>query len=195
MKETEEKRDEIENLKTEIDQIYVIEIIDITNNAYGFMNEKNYDRAYKAYEEAMRIADKIEDRELRDEEIKEINDAIKYTQLEEAIFKASILIKEDRYENALNILKDTLIKAEKVYTSKPNHEIIDHIKKVTNNVYSNQVKLLIEQANKLNITGNDREAIETYKDAQKITEKFFESDHKRTQILNLKTMINQVYST
>ena len=195
VKEPEEKHDEIENLKTEIDQIYVIEIIDITNNAYGFMNENNYDRAYKTYEEAMRIADKIEDKELRDEEIKEINDAITHTQLEEAIFKANVLMKEDRYENAINILKDTLIKAEKVYTSKPDHEIIDRIKKVTNNVYSNQVKLLIEQANKLKVTGNDREAIETYKDALKMTEKFFESDLKYTQNLNIKTMINQVYST
>lgn len=195
VKEPEEKRDEIENLKTEIDQIYVVDIIDITNNAYGSMNENNYDKAYKIYEEAMRIADKIEDKELRDEEIKEINDAITHTQLEEAIFKAEVLMKEDRKENAINTLKDTLIKAEKIYASKPNHEIIDRIKKVTNKVYLDQVELLIEQGNKLKVTGNDREAIETYKDALKMTEKFFESDLKRTQILNLKTMINQVYST
>jgi tetratricopeptide (TPR) repeat protein len=195
VKEPEEKHDEIENLRTEIDQIYVIEIIDITNNAYSFMNEDNYDKAYKTYEEAMRIADKIEDKELRDEEIKEINDAITHTQLEEDIFKANVLMKEDRYENAINILKDTLIKAEKIYAKTPHHEIIDRIKKVTNDVYSNQVNLLIEQANTLKVTGNDREAIETYKDALKMTEKYFESDLKHTQILNIKTMINQVYST
>ena len=195
VKEPEEKRDEIENLKTEIDQIYVIDIIDITNKAYNFMNENDYDRAYKTYEEAMRIADKIEEKELRDEEIKEINDATYHTQLEEAIYKAEVLMKEERYDNAINLLKDTLIKAQKIYLSKPNHEIIDRIKDATNEVYSHQVDLLIEQGNKLKVTGNDREAIETYKDALKITEKYFESDLKTTQIINLKTLINQVYST
>ena len=195
VKETEEKKDEIENLKTEIDQIYVIEIIDITNKAYNFMNENDYDRAYTTYEESMRIADKIEEKELRDQEIKEINDAISHTQLEEAIYKSEVLMKEERYDNAINILKDTLIKAQKIYASKPNHEIIDRIKNATNQVYSHQVDLLIEQGNKLKVTGNDHEAIETYKDALKLTEKYFESDLKTTQIINLETLVNQVYST
>jgi tetratricopeptide (TPR) repeat protein len=195
VKEPEEKRDEIENLKTEIDQIYVVEIIDITNRAYNFMNENDYDRAYKTYEEAMRIADKIEEKELRDEEIQEINNAITHNQLEESIYKAGVLVKEDRYENAVNVLKDTLIKAQKVYKNKPNHEIIDRIKNTINEVYSRQVNLLTEQGDKLKSTGNHYEAIETYKDALKITEKFYESDLKTTQTINLKTIINQVYST
>ena len=194
VKEPEEKRDEIDNLKTEIDQIYVIEIIEITNKAYNFMNDEDYDSAYKTYDEAMRLADKIEEKELRDEEIKEINDAISHTQLEEDIYKALILMREERYDNAINLLKETLIKAQKIYASKPNHEIIERIKDRTNEVYTHQLDLLVEQANKQKVTGNNREAIDIYKDALKITEKFFESELKTTQIINLKTMINQVYS-
>lgn len=195
VKEPEEKRDEIDNLKTEIDQIYVIEIIEITNKAYNFMNDNDYDRAYKTYDEAMRLADKIEEKELRDEEIQEISDAISHTQLEEAIYKAIILMKEERYDTAINTLKDTLIQAQKIYALKPDHEIIGRIKDKTNEVYTHQVELLIEQANKHKVTGNEREAIETYKDALKITEQYYESDLKTTQKINLRTMINQVYST
>jgi len=194
VKEPDEKRDEIENLKSEIDQIYVIEIIDITNKAYTFMNEDEYDRAYKTYDEAMRIADKIAEKELRDEEIKEINDAINHTQLEEATYNAEVLVKEDRFESAISTLNDTLVKAQKIYKSKSDHEIIQRIKDKINNVFSLQINLLIEQADKLEATGNDKEAIGTYKDALKITDKYFESDLKNTEIVHLKKKINQVYS-
>ncbi|MFX0058637.1 MAG: tetratricopeptide repeat protein [Candidatus Hodarchaeota archaeon] len=194
VKDPEDRLDESQNIQTQIDQVYSVKIIDIIEATKVILKQNEYDKALKVFDEALRIADKIEDPELRENEIKDINDWINQVKLNESIFKAERLKKEERFENSIDLLKETLNKAQEIYKDNPNHEIIIKIKDALNQNYTTQIHLLIEQGNSLKFSVKPNEALDIFKDALKITDKLFESELKNTEIANLKNMINQLYS-
>ncbi|MFX1405873.1 MAG: tetratricopeptide repeat protein [Promethearchaeota archaeon] len=194
VKDPDDRLDEIENIKTQIDQVYSVKIIDIIEATKIILKQNEFKKALKVFDEARRIADKIEDHDLRQNEIDEIKDWLNIINLDEEIYQAERLRKEGRYENSIKILKDTLDKAKEIYKENPNHEQIVKIKAVLNQNYATEINLLIEQGNQLKVSGKSNEALEIFKDALEMTEKFFESDLKNTEVANLKSLINQIYS-
>jgi len=194
VKDPAEKGDELANIKTQIDQIYSVEIIDIIERAKDFIDENTFNEALKTLDDALRIAEKIEDPSLRKDETNEISSWINKTKLEELIYKADTLKLKERYNDAIKILKDTLTDAEEIYKDEPNHELISRIKDALNQNYSLEVNLLIEQGNQVKITGNSEDALNIFKDALKITELYYESNLKTIEINNLRNLINQIYS-
>ncbi|MFX1235513.1 MAG: hypothetical protein ACFFBY_13325, partial [Promethearchaeota archaeon] len=194
IKEEENRKDEIENIKSQIDQIYSVEIIDILEKAYSYVSNNNFNDAFIAFDEAIRIADKIEDVDLKESELNEIIAKIDYYRLEESIYQGEKLISEEKFDNAIAYLKNTLEKAAQVYKSQPNHEIITRIKDKINQTYSQQVDILVEEGNQSNVLGNSDLAIKVYEDALKITKSFFESELKNSQVTKIRNLINQIYS-
>jgi len=194
VKDPEEKKDEVSNIKTQIDQIYSVEIIDIFEKAKDLINENDFKQAFNLYDESTRISEKIEDEDLRTSENEQIQDWINRTKLDELIAKAETLKKEERYENAINLLKETLNKAKEFYPKAPNHEQINRIKDAVNQNYSIQVNLLIEQGNQLKADNKPGDALDTFQDALLITDNYYESNLKTAEIKNLKTLINELYS-
>ncbi|MFW9772866.1 MAG: tetratricopeptide repeat protein, partial [Candidatus Thorarchaeota archaeon] len=184
----------IENIKSQIDQIYSVEIIDILEKAYSYVSNNNFNDAFIAFDEAIRIADKIEDADLKESELNEIIAKIDHYRLEESIYQGEKLILEEKFDNAIAYLKNTLEKAAQVYKSQPNHEIITRIKDKINQTYSQQVDILVEEGNQSNVLGNSDLAIKVYEDALKITKSFFESELKNSQVTKIRNLINQIYS-
>ena len=193
VKELVDKEDEVNSIRSQIDQVYSIEIIDYVDNLRVYVNNQNYAKAFQTLDEAMRIADKIEDIEMRDYEIEQINYLINKTKLDESIHKAKVLRDEGRYDNTIKLLKDTLVQAENFHANEPDHKQITNIKNVINETYLIQTRLLVEQGNKLKGDNVIEEAINSYQDALNITDKFFESELKSTEIANLKNLINQLH--
>ena len=194
IKDPEERLDEIDNIKTQIDQAYSVKIIDIIEATKVILKQNEFKKALKVFDEARRIADKIEDLDLRQNEIDEIKDWLNKISLDEEIYQAERLRKEERYENSIKLLKDILSKALEIYKENPNHEQIIKIKNTLNQTYAIEINLLVEQGNQLKVSGKSNEALDIFKDGLKMTDKFFESDLKRTEIANLKSLINQIYS-
>ncbi|MFW9936176.1 MAG: tetratricopeptide repeat protein [Candidatus Thorarchaeota archaeon] len=194
VKDPDDRLDEIENIKTQIDQVYSVKIIDIIEATKIILKQNEFKKALKVFDEARRIADKIEDPDLRQNEIDEIKDWLNIINLDQEIYQAERLRKEGRYENSIKILKDTLDKAKEIYKENLNHEQIVKIKAALNQNYATEINLLIEQGNQLKVSGKSNEALEIFKDALEMTEKFFESDLKNTEVANLKSLINQIYS-
>ncbi|MFW9947838.1 MAG: hypothetical protein ACFFDX_13520, partial [Candidatus Odinarchaeota archaeon] len=194
IKEDEDKQDEINNIKTLIDQIYVVEIIDILEKAKILIDKKDFNDAFITFDDALRITEKIEDFDLKNSELSDINALIAHNKIEESIYQGEKLVQEEKYDNAISYLKDTLNGAAEVYKTKPGHKIISRIKDIINHAYSKKINTLVEQGNQSKVLGNSDLAIKSYEDALKITEELFESNLKNTEITNLRNLVNQIYS-
>ncbi|MGB5912353.1 MAG: tetratricopeptide repeat protein [Promethearchaeia archaeon] len=194
IREEVDKKDEISNIKTLIDQIYAVEIIDILEKAKKLIDKKDFNDAFTTFDTAIRIAEKIEDFNLKNSELTDINALITHTKIEESIYQGEKLLQEEKYDNAVSYLRDTLDGAAEVYKTKPGHEIISRIKDIINQTYSKKINNLVEQGNQSKVLGNSDLAIKSYEDALKITEELFESNLKNTEITNLRNLVNQIYS-
>ncbi|MHA2430791.1 MAG: hypothetical protein ACXACC_07135, partial [Promethearchaeota archaeon] len=194
IREDADKKDEISNIKTLIDQIYAVEIIDILEKAKKLIDKKDFNDAFTTFDTAIRIAEKIEDLNLKNSELTDINALITHTKIEESIYQGEKLVQEEKYDNAVSYLRDTLDGAAEVYKTKPGHEIISRIKDIINQTYSKKINTLVEQGNQSKVLGNSDLAIKSYEDALKITEELFESNLKNTEITNLRNLVNQIYS-
>ncbi len=193
VKELSDKEDELNNIRSQIDQVYSIEIIDYVDRMRENVNIQDFVKAYQTLDEATRIADKIEDKEMRDYEIEQINYLFNQTKFDESINKAKVLREEGRYDNAINILKETLVQAENFHANEPDHKQITNIKNAINETYLIQIRILLEQGNKLKDDNMIGEALNSYQDALKISDNFFESELKSTKIANIKNLINQLH--
>jgi len=87
VKEPEERDDETRNIKSQIDQIYSVKIIDIIDEARNFIIDKDFASAFKTFtfDEAARIADKIVDEDMKNYDVKEISYLINKTRIEESL--------------------------------------------------------------------------------------------------------------
>jgi len=194
VKEPEEREDETANIKSQIDQIYSVEIIDIIETANKLINNNDFDNAYNSLNEAGRIADKIVDEGLKDYEVNEINYIINKTKIEESLFQAEAVKKEEQYDRAINMLRDTLNAAKEFYMEDLESELIKKIENSINATYSIKVNLLVEKANQLKVSGNLDGALKIFSEGLKLTDNFYESQLKDTEITNLISLINQIYS-
>ncbi|MBY9004914.1 MAG: hypothetical protein KGD73_13140, partial [Candidatus Lokiarchaeota archaeon] len=193
VKELVDKEDELNSIRSQIDQVYSIEIIDFVDKMRENVNDQNYTEAFQTLEETMRIADKIEDTEMRNYEIEQINYLINKTKFDESIYKAKVISDDNRYDNAISLLKDTLVQAEKFHANDSNHKQLEDIKNAINRTYLNQTRLLVEQGNKLKVDNIVDEALNSFQEALNITDKFFESELKSNEIANIKNLINQIH--
>ena len=194
VKEPEERKDETANIKSQIDQIYSVEIIDIIETAYNLINNNDFNNAFKTFDEAGRIADKIVDKSLKDYEVNEINYIINKTKIEESLFQAEAVKKEEQYDRAINMLGNTLNAAKEFYMEDLESVLIKKIEKSINETYSIKVNILIENANQLKVSGNLDGALKTFRESLKLTDNYYESQLKETEITNLISLINQIYS-
>ncbi|NHJ23801.1 MAG: hypothetical protein EAX89_04460 [Candidatus Lokiarchaeota archaeon] len=144
-----EKEDEMSNIKSQIDQVYSVEIIDIIERANDYSMDKKFSEAYDTFKEAMRIADKIVDKDMRDYEVKQINYLIEETKLKQVIYQATLLRNEEQFNKAITILNDALNTGISIHKEDPNHKIIKNIQNVINETYSQKVHLQIDKANQL----------------------------------------------
>ena len=194
VKEPEEREDETANIKSQIDQIYSVEIIDIIETANNFINNNDFDNVYKTFDEAGRIADKIVDKGLRDYEVNEINYIINKTKIEESLFQAEAVKMEEQYDRAISMLRDTLNAAKEFYMEDLECELIKKIENSINETYSKKVNLLVEKANQLKVGGDLDGALKKFNEGYKLTDNYYESQLKDTEITNLINLINQIYS-
>jgi len=194
VKEPEEREDETANIKSQIDQIYSVEIIDIIETANNLINNNDFDNAYNSLNEAGRIADKIVDEGLKDYEVNEINYIINKTKIEESLFQAEAVKKEEQYDRAISMLRDTLNAAKEFYMEDLEGELIKKIENSINEIYSIKVNLLVEKANQLKVSGNLDGALKIFSEGLKLTDNFYKSQLKDTEITNLISLINQIYS-
>ena len=194
VKEPEERLDETANIKSQIDQIYSVKIIDIIDEARKFIENEIFDSAFNTFDEAARIADKIVDKDLRDYEVKEISYLINKTRIEESLFQAVRVKNKQELDKAISMLYDTLNAAKDFYMEDLEDQMIKKIEDTINHTYSLKVSPLIETANQFKDNNKFDKALEEYQNALELVDKYFDSDLKNTDKKNSINLINHLYS-
>ena len=194
VKEPEERNDETRNIKSQIDQIYSVKIIDIIEEARNFIINKDFDSAFNTFDEAARIADKIVDKDMKDYDVKEISYLINKTRIEESLFQAILVKNKQELDKAISMLYDTLDAAKDFYMEDLEDQMIKKIEDTINQTFSLKVSTVIEKANQFKDNGNLDKALEEFQQALEIVDKYFDSDLKNTDKQNLIYLINQLYS-
>jgi tetratricopeptide (TPR) repeat protein len=118
VKEQEERVDEVANIMSQIDQIYSVEIIDLVETANNFIDNADFISAYNVFDEAVRIADKIVDKDMKDYEVTQINYLINKTKIEESLLQGIAVKERKEFDKAISMLRDTLNAAKEFYMFK-----------------------------------------------------------------------------
>ncbi|MBY8989069.1 MAG: hypothetical protein KGD61_11495, partial [Candidatus Lokiarchaeota archaeon] len=194
VKEPEERVDETTNIKSQIDQIYSVEIIDIIETARNFVDKGDFNSAFNTFDEVMRIADKIVDKDMRDYELNQINYLINKTKIEESLFQGLAVKERKEFDKAISMLRDTLNGAKEFYMEDLEEEMIKKIENSINETYSLKVNILVEKGSGLRESENLDGALEAYKNALKLVDNYFESELKETDKTNLESLSNHIYT-
>ena len=190
--EPNEREEETTNIKSQIDQIYSVNIIDIIETAKDFVDKEDFKSAYNTYDEAVRIADKIVDNEMRDYEAKEINYLVNKTKIDESLIQGLAAKEKKQLDKAISMLRDTLNAAKEFYMEDLEPKTIKKIENAINETYSLKVDSLVDKANNLKGSKNLDSALETYAEALKLVENYFESELKKKDKNNLENLANQI---
>jgi len=195
VKEPEERDDETTNIKSQIDQIYSVKIIDIVDTARDFVKKEDFNSAFSTYDEAARIADKIVDKDMRAYEVNEINYLINKTKIEESLFQGELVKERKEFDKSISMLRDTLTAARDFYMEDLEAELIKKIEKSINETSSLKVNILVEKAKTLKESENLDGALEEFKKALNLVDDYFESDLKDIDKNKLVILTNQIYAT
>ncbi len=194
VKEPEERVDETSNIKSQIDQVYSVKIIDIVENAGEFVKQEDFNSAYNTFDEAVRIADKIEDIDVRAYEVNQINYLINKTKIEESLLQGLSVKNDNEFDKAISMLRDTLNAAKEFYMEDLEDEMIKKIENSINDTYSLKVIILVEKGSALREDNNLDGALDAYKNGLKLVENYFESELKESDRKNLVNLANHIYS-
>ena len=194
VKEQEERVDEISNIKSQIDQIYSVEIIDLVELANDFIGKRDFISAYNTFDEGVRIADKIVDEDVKDYEISQINYLINKTKIEESLLQGLTVKEKGELDKAISMLRDTLNAAKEFYMEDLEALMIRKIENAINETYSLKVGIFVEKASELKANDNHEGALEAYNNGLKLIDEYFESDLKEKDKSNLESLSNQIYS-
>ncbi len=194
VKEPEDKETEINNIKNVINQTYSVEINDYIQQAIRLVSQKEFDKAYENFQEALKVADNIDDPDYKETEVKEINQLDKEAKLKELLEDAVNLRENKNFDDAIETFNKALIIAEEIYDGIPKIEEQDKIKAEIDKTCSTQIKLIIEKGNQLKLTGRSEDAIKKFEKALGSTDSFYNPEQKNKEIINIKNLVNQIYS-
>jgi len=203
VKEPEEREDETANIKSQIDQVYSVKIIDIIDEARNFIVNKDFDSAFNTFDEAARIADKIIDKDMNDYEVKEINFLINKTRIEESLFQAVLVKNKQELDKAISMLYDTLNAAKDFYMEDLEDQMIKKIEEtinqdkqnlinLTNQLYTEKINAIMEDGKKLFEESTFEDAAKKFEEAITISNKMYDTDYKRSEIKRINSMASVV---
>ena len=188
-----EKQDELSSIKSQIDQVYSIEIIDIVDKARESMEKGDFKQAFKVLDEGMRLADKIEDIDMRNYEIEEISYLNAKFKIDMSLDKALKLREGGKLEEAIQSMKEVLVSAEQFHQDDVNNDHLRQIKATINETYSLLIKDNLKEAIQFETKNKLENVFEIYENALRIAEDMFESDFKLSEIGSLKDSINKIH--
>lgn len=193
-KDLEDREAEVNRVNSLINQTFSTEIRDIISQSKQLVKEKKFDDARDQLKNAMNISENIEDSFLKISEAKNINSAIDQTIIKELENQGELKRDEGKYEEAIEIFNRTMKDVKEKYSSSMGEMEISNIQNLINQTYSDKIKIVMDEASQLKQVGKADDAIKTYERALDISDNMFDSEMKYTEIAELKTEINLIFS-
>ena len=192
--EPEDKNIEIENIKNAINQTYSVEISSILQEGVNLKNQREFAGAEGKFHQALKIVDRIDDVDLKDAEKREINKLLSENEIEQLNEKGLILRGEKKFDEALNIFNQGLSIAEGIQDPNSRGEQLSFIKKEIKRTNEALFLSMVEKGKELKQTGQIYDAIEVFENSLNFIETFFDPNTMKTQITNIKNLLNEIYS-
>ena len=192
--EPQDKKIEISNIKNAINQTYSIQIDTVIIESIRFAAKKEFKKTEKLFQDALRIAVKIDNIDLKNAEIEEIKLLIRENELEEILLDGIKLREEKSFEKAIETFNKVLTIAEDLYNKALNPESLVRIKNEITLTYGFQTRLLVDKATNLKQLGEVEEAIKIFEESLDAIEKYLDPKNRQTEITNIKNMLNDIYS-
>ncbi len=194
VKDPEDKKTEIENIKDAINQTYSVQVDGIVTQAIHLTAQKKFNKAKDEFQNALQVCDNIDDPDLQKAEKDEINKLIGENEIEKLLVRGLELKNQNNLDEAVEIFKKGFEIAEKTYDSNFGPEALFRIKKEITIIYDSQIDEIVEQGKKFKQEGQIDNAIKTFEEALQTIEKFFDPEEKKSQIITVKNLTNEIYS-
>ncbi|MBD3255562.1 MAG: tetratricopeptide repeat protein [Candidatus Lokiarchaeota archaeon] len=189
----EDREEEVEKIMDLIDKAYSSQIDDIIENAEKLREKQDFTESNNALKAALEISYNIRDENLRYSKTEEINHQTSLTELEELIQSGKVALKNQNFNDAIDIFKETLKDAKKIFSSDLDNKLIQEIKLLINKTYNENFNGLVAEADDFFKNNKPKEALELYKVAEDIAREMYSSELKDINMTKIKTKINEVY--
>ena len=192
--EPKDKKVEISNINNAINQTYSVQIDSIINDSIHLAAQKEFRKTEKLFQDALKIAEKIDNADLKGAEIEEIKLLIRENELEEILMEGIKQREEKSFDKSIETFNKGLSIAEEVYSKVSKPESLIRIKKEISLTYGFQFRLLVDKGTNLKKSGESEEAIKVFKESLDGIEKYLDPRNRQAEITNIKNLLNEIYS-
>ena len=166
----EDQNEATEGIKKFINRIYSAQIEDVLDEGEDLLAEKKFDGARDIFNEAMRISNKMYVSDETEREIGKIKSLLYQAEMKGVVATGFVSEEKKKYDQELEELKNELDRANTITDAERRRKKIEDVKHKIDIVYSNLIKLVIEQGNVQADQNNFDGAGDEIKNALKLTE-------------------------
>lgn len=193
--EPSDKKIEIENIRNAMNQTYSVEINNVIQESIRLTAQKEFEQARTSFQKALKICEKIDDDDLKDTEKSEIYELISEIDIQELLIKGIKLREEEKkFDESIRVFNEGKAIIEKIQDSDGKADHLVRINEEIEKTYISQFKQILQQGTELKHSGRFEEAIRLFEKAKNYIEESFPSDTKKTEIVNIKNLSNEIYS-
>ena len=180
---SEEENPELENLKNLVNKVYSAEVTEVVNKGNKLVEQKDYDNAIATYNEALTMTNKMYLTDEMEKEVGVIKSLIYETEVKQLVGKGELIEQQKLKEKEIEKLKKRLDYAQSIDDPERRAAEMNKIKKLIDDVHSDEIKLLIEQGNQLADLKKYDDAFEFYERALKVNDMMEEPDVKNKDLI------------
>ncbi|MDX1798804.1 MAG: tetratricopeptide repeat protein, partial [Candidatus Lokiarchaeia archaeon] len=190
----EDQNPELENLKNLVNKVYLAEVTEVVTKADKLVEQKEFQNAIDTYNEALTMTNKMYLTTEMEKEVRKIKSLIYETEIKQLVGKGEITEEQKLKEKEIEKLKKRLEYAQSIDDSERRVAEMTKIKKMIDEVHSEEIKLLIEQGNQLADLKKFDDAFNFYEKALKVNEMMESPDVKNKDLIKTsykKELINR----
>jgi len=179
----EEENPELENLKNLVNKVYLAEVTEVVNKANRLGVQKEFEKAIETYNEALIMTNKMYLTDEMEKEVGRIKSLIYETEIKQLVGKGELAEEQKLKEKEIEKLKKRLDYAQSIDDPERRVAEMAKIKKLIDDVHSEEIKLLIEQGNQLADLKKYEDAFNFYEKALKVNEMMESADIKNKDLI------------
>jgi len=158
--------------------------------------ERKFDESIRIFKEMRAIIEKIQDSDGKADHLAIINEEIEKSyiaQFKQILQQGTELKQSGQFEEAIKLFERAKNYIEESFPSDTKKTEIVNIKNLSNEIYSNQIKPIVEKGNELLNQGSTDNGITELKNALRIADKMYDSDLKNLEISLIAELLNPIY--
>ncbi len=190
----EEENPELDSLKNLVNKVYLAEVTEVVNKANKLVDQKEFEKAIETYNDALVMTNKMYLTDEMEKEVGTIKSLIYETEVKQLVGKGELAEEQKFKEKEIEKLKKRLDYAQSI--DDPDRRVAEmtKIKKLIDEVHSEEIRLLIEQGNQLADLKKYDDAFKFYESALKVNEMMETADVKNKDLIKTsykKELINK----